>query len=142
MLVLGSGRETQAYGEPNSAGRESKLSLGPWGASWLHRAQAELGEGEENELAGPVPCGPGPRALCAPLTAGPLTAPSGQLAIIEYLEETRPTPRLLPQDPEKRALVRSISDLIASGIQPLQVWRLRTVHSHTDCGEPTVRCPA
>uniref|UniRef100_A0A3Q2KU88 maleylacetoacetate isomerase n=1 Tax=Equus caballus TaxID=9796 RepID=A0A3Q2KU88_HORSE len=43
-----------------------------------------------------------------------------QLAIIEYLEETRPTPRLLPQDPKKRAHVRMISDLIASGIQPLQ----------------------
>uniref|UniRef100_A0A5F9CQP4 maleylacetoacetate isomerase n=1 Tax=Oryctolagus cuniculus TaxID=9986 RepID=A0A5F9CQP4_RABIT len=43
-----------------------------------------------------------------------------QLAIIEYLEETRPTPRLLPQDPKKRASVRMISDLIAGGIQPLQ----------------------
>ncbi|MBZ3888172.1 Maleylacetoacetate isomerase [Sciurus carolinensis] len=42
------------------------------------------------------------------------------LAIIEYLEETRPTPPLLPQDPKKRASVRMISDLIASGIQPLQ----------------------
>lgn len=42
------------------------------------------------------------------------------LAIIEYLEETRPTPRLLPQDPKKRASVRMISDLIAGGIQPLQ----------------------
>nr|KAF6386932.1 glutathione S-transferase zeta 1 [Myotis myotis] len=42
------------------------------------------------------------------------------LAIIEYLEETRPTPRLLPQDPKKRVLVRMISDLIAGGIQPLQ----------------------
>uniref|UniRef100_A0A8C3YU65 Maleylacetoacetate isomerase n=1 Tax=Catagonus wagneri TaxID=51154 RepID=A0A8C3YU65_9CETA len=45
---------------------------------------------------------------------------SQSLAIIEYLEETRPTPRLLPQDPKKRAHVRMISDLIASGIQPLQ----------------------
>nr|KAF6500280.1 glutathione S-transferase zeta 1 [Molossus molossus] len=50
----------------------------------------------------------------------PLTAPSGQLAIIEYLEETRPTPRLLPPDPKKKVLVRMISDLIASGIQPVQ----------------------
>ncbi|KAF7484062.1 maleylacetoacetate isomerase isoform X4 [Marmota monax] len=42
------------------------------------------------------------------------------LAIIEYLEETRPTPPLLPQDPKKRASVRMISDLITAGIQPLQ----------------------
>ncbi|XP_042548597.1 maleylacetoacetate isomerase [Dipodomys spectabilis] len=45
---------------------------------------------------------------------------SQSLAIIEYLEETRPTPRLLPQDPKKKASVRMISDLISSGIQPLQ----------------------
>uniref|UniRef100_A0A8C6FCK7 maleylacetoacetate isomerase n=2 Tax=Cetacea TaxID=9721 RepID=A0A8C6FCK7_MONMO len=50
-----------------------------------------------------------------------LTKDGGQqLAIIEYLEETRPTPRLLPQDPKKRAHVRMISHLLASGIQPLQ----------------------
>ncbi|XP_004698791.1 maleylacetoacetate isomerase isoform X2 [Echinops telfairi] len=46
--------------------------------------------------------------------------PCAQLAIIEYVEETRPAPRLLPQDPKKRAAVRMISELIASGIQPLQ----------------------
>ncbi|XP_063146230.1 maleylacetoacetate isomerase isoform X1 [Candoia aspera] len=45
---------------------------------------------------------------------------SQSLAIIEYLEDTQPLPRLLPQDPKKRALVRMISNLIASGIQPLQ----------------------
>ncbi|XP_041875725.1 maleylacetoacetate isomerase isoform X3 [Corvus kubaryi] len=43
-----------------------------------------------------------------------------QLAIINYLEETHPNPRLLPQDPKKRAQVRMIADHIASGIQPLQ----------------------
>lgn len=45
---------------------------------------------------------------------------SQSLAIIEYLEETRPHTRLLPQDSKKRAQVRMISDHIASGIQPLQ----------------------
>lgn len=44
-----------------------------------------------------------------------------QLAVIQYIDETRPGPRLLPADPKKRAQVRMISDLIASGIQPLQV---------------------
>ncbi|XP_023958192.2 maleylacetoacetate isomerase isoform X2 [Chrysemys picta bellii] len=43
-----------------------------------------------------------------------------QLAIIQYLEETRPNPRLLPQDLKKRAQARMISDHIVSGIQPLQ----------------------
>ncbi|KAL8169120.1 UNVERIFIED_CONTAM: Glutathione S-transferase zeta-1 [Gekko kuhli] len=45
---------------------------------------------------------------------------SQSLAIIEYLEETRPNPRILPQDAKKRAQVRMICDVIASGIQPLQ----------------------
>lgn len=43
-----------------------------------------------------------------------------QLAVIQYIDETRPGRRLLPTDPKKRAQVRMISDLIASGIQPLQ----------------------
>lgn len=48
-----------------------------------------------------------------------------QLAVIQYIDETRPGPRLLPADPKKRAQVRMISDLIASGIQPLQVSTAR-----------------
>ncbi|XP_072284509.1 maleylacetoacetate isomerase isoform X1 [Pyxicephalus adspersus] len=45
---------------------------------------------------------------------------SQSLAIIEYLEETRPSPALLPRDPIQRARCRMISDHITSGIQPLQ----------------------
>ncbi|KAM6394245.1 maleylacetoacetate isomerase isoform 2-T2 [Pluvialis apricaria] len=45
---------------------------------------------------------------------------SQSLAIIHYLEDTRPNPRILPQDPKKRAQVRMIADHIVSGIQPLQ----------------------
>lgn len=35
------------------------------------------------------------------------------LAIIEYLEETHPTPRLLPADPAARARVRMLAQIIA-----------------------------
>ncbi|KAM7402977.1 hypothetical protein PAMA_003753 [Pampus argenteus] len=45
---------------------------------------------------------------------------SQSLAVIQYIDETRPGPRLLPADPKKRAQVRMISDIISSGIQPLQ----------------------
>ncbi|XP_029982848.1 maleylacetoacetate isomerase isoform X2 [Sphaeramia orbicularis] len=45
---------------------------------------------------------------------------SQSLAVIQYIDETRPGLRLLPADPQKRAQVRMISDIIASGIQPLQ----------------------
>ena len=42
------------------------------------------------------------------------------LAIIEYLEETHPTPPLFPRDPYLRARVRQLAELVNSGIQPLQ----------------------
>ncbi|XP_027027838.2 maleylacetoacetate isomerase isoform X1 [Tachysurus fulvidraco] len=45
---------------------------------------------------------------------------SQSLAIIQYIDETRPRPPFLPADLQQRAQVRMISDLIASGIQPLQ----------------------
>lgn len=42
------------------------------------------------------------------------------LSIMYYLEETRPSRPLLPQDVIKRAKTREICEVIASGIQPLQ----------------------
>ncbi|KAL7862030.1 hypothetical protein SRHO_G00134710 [Serrasalmus rhombeus] len=45
---------------------------------------------------------------------------SQSMAIVQYIDETRPGLRLLPADPKQRAQVRMICDLIASGIQPLQ----------------------
>ncbi|XP_001357837.4 probable maleylacetoacetate isomerase 1 [Drosophila pseudoobscura] len=42
------------------------------------------------------------------------------VAIMHYLEETRPKIPLLPQDVMKRAKVREIVELICSAIQPLQ----------------------
>jgi maleylacetoacetate isomerase len=41
------------------------------------------------------------------------------LAIIEYLEETHPEPRLLPRDPVERAKVRALAQAIACDIHPL-----------------------
>ncbi|XP_036323914.1 probable maleylacetoacetate isomerase 2 [Rhagoletis pomonella] len=42
------------------------------------------------------------------------------VAIMQYLEETRPQPPLLPPDAYERAKVHEIVELICSGIQPLQ----------------------
>ena len=47
------------------------------------------------------------------------------LAIIEYLEETRPRPPLLPADAPGRARVRSLAMLVACEIHPLN--NLRTL---------------
>ncbi|EXL01483.1 maleylacetoacetate isomerase [Aquamicrobium defluvii] len=40
-------------------------------------------------------------------------------AIIEYLEEIRPTPALLPKEPAARAKVRSVAAIIGCDIHPL-----------------------
>jgi maleylpyruvate isomerase len=45
---------------------------------------------------------------------------SQSLAILEYLEERYRTPALLPADPLLRARVRMLSEMVNSGIQPLQ----------------------
>ena len=41
------------------------------------------------------------------------------MAMIEYLDETRPDPPLLPHDPKTRALVRDLKDQIVADIHPL-----------------------
>jgi maleylpyruvate isomerase len=42
------------------------------------------------------------------------------LAIIEWLEETRPQPALLPKDPLRRAKVRAFAQAVACDIHPVQ----------------------
>jgi maleylpyruvate isomerase len=42
------------------------------------------------------------------------------VAILEWLEESYPTPPLLPTSPADRAHVRALVEIINSGIQPLQ----------------------
>ncbi len=49
---------------------------------------------------------------------------SQSLAIIEYLEEMQPEPRLLPTDPIARARVRSMAQAIACDIHPLNNLRV------------------
>jgi maleylacetoacetate isomerase/maleylpyruvate isomerase len=46
------------------------------------------------------------------------------LAIIEYLDETKPGPKLLPGDAPGRARVRSLSQLVACEIHPINNLRI------------------
>lgn len=46
------------------------------------------------------------------------------LAIIEWLEETHPEPRLLPQDAPARAQARALAQLVACDIHPLNNLRV------------------
>ena len=47
------------------------------------------------------------------------------LAIIEWLDETQPGPRLLPEDPDLRAEVRGFAQVIACDTHPLQNLRVQ-----------------
>lgn len=49
---------------------------------------------------------------------------SQSLAIMEYLDETAPGVRLLPQDPIGRARVRALSQLVACEIHPINNLRV------------------
>jgi maleylacetoacetate isomerase len=61
------------------------------------------------------------------------------LAIIEYLEETRPPPPLLPRSPLDRARVRSLALAIACDIHPLNNLRvLNYLRSPLGHDEPAV----
>ena len=53
------------------------------------------------------------------------------LAIIEYLDEVHPGPKLLPADPLDRAYVRAFSQIIACEIHPLNNLRTRKYISKT-----------
>jgi maleylacetoacetate isomerase/maleylpyruvate isomerase len=47
------------------------------------------------------------------------------MAILEYLEETRPNPPLLPRDPRGRARVRGLCQVVVSDAHPMSVPRVR-----------------
>ena len=46
------------------------------------------------------------------------------MAIIEYLDETHPEPALLPKDPLNRAHVRSLAQIVACDIHPINNLRI------------------
>ncbi|MFC3907824.1 maleylacetoacetate isomerase [Legionella dresdenensis] len=64
---------------------------------------------------------------------------SQSLAIIEYLEEICPEPALLPANPYSKAQVRSLSQLIACDIHPLNNLRvLNQLREQFDANEEQV----
>ena len=64
-----------------------------------------------------------PQGLIPALSVGG-TVISQSLAVIEYLEESHPTPPLLPRSPRDRAQVRSMALAVACDIHPLNNLRV------------------
>jgi maleylpyruvate isomerase len=60
-----------------------------------------------------------PQGLVPALALDDGTLIPQSLAILEWLEETHPSPALLPKNPVQRARVRSLADNIACDIHPL-----------------------
>ena len=65
-----------------------------------------------------------PQGLAPALDLGDGQVLTQSLAILEWLEETRPTPPLLPRSAIDRATVRAMADIIACDIHPLNNTRV------------------
>ena len=65
-----------------------------------------------------------PQALVPTLELDEGTRLNQSLAIIEYLDEVHPNPALLPREAKAKARVRSLSELVACEIHPLNNLRV------------------
>ena len=70
-----------------------------------------------------------PQGLKPALQIGDAIIPQST-AILEYLEETHPTPSLLPSDPMRRAQARGFAQHIASEMHAIDVIRVRRFLKH------------
>jgi maleylacetoacetate isomerase len=110
------------------------ILVGYWRSSAAYRVRIALNWKGLDYTAAPVDLRTGahrdadylelnPQGLVPCLVDGP-AALSQSLAIIEYLEETRPTPPLLPEGSVARARVRSVALSIACDIHPINNLRI------------------
>lgn len=113
----------------SSAAFRVRIALNLKGLAW----QPEVIWLPKGEHRGDPYRGVNPQALVPTLVDGDLRL-NQSLAIIEYLDETKPGPKLLPADPAGRARVRSLSMLIAAEIHPLNNLRVLQ-HLKTELGQ-------
>jgi maleylacetoacetate isomerase len=100
----------------NSAGERVRIALNLKGLAYEYVAIASLPKGEFRRL--------NPQGLMPAIEIdGRVVAQS--TAILEYLEETHPTPALLPRDPMQRAEARAFGQSIAADLHPIANYRVR-----------------
>lgn len=71
-----------------------------------------------------------PQALVPALALADGTVLTQSPAIIEWLEETHPTPPLLPADPRQRAHVRALAAIVGCDIHPINNRRILQYLKH------------
>ncbi len=106
----------------SSAAWRVRIALGLKGLAWTPESVNLLRGG--GEQLRPEYRAKNPTGLVPTLETDEGAAIAQSLAIIEWLEETHPTPALLPADPLARARVRAFALTIACDIHPLNNLRV------------------
>lgn len=103
----------------SSASFRVRIALGLKGLDWTpHVVWLPSGEQKQSEFIATNPQGLVPALVEDGWRLGQ------SLAIIEYLDETRPPAVLVPSDPRARARVRMLAQLVACDIHPLNNLRV------------------
>ena len=110
------------------------LSSSSWRVRWALRIKGLEFEQLSIDLRAGAQLAPGHKAR-NPMGYVPAVVVDGRclgesVAILEWLEETHPTPPLYPNDPWLRARTRQLVELVNAGTQPLQ--NLTVVNRHTE----------
>jgi maleylpyruvate isomerase len=96
-----------------------RIGLGLKGLAWEYRA-VDLRAGAQRSSAHRARNAMGQVPVLEVEEGGVTRHLVQSMAILEWLDERFPSPRLLPADPEGRARVRALAEHVNSGIQPFQ----------------------
>ena len=111
------------YGnEISSATSRIRIALALKGLKAELQSIGFLGEGAENRQATYLAVNP--QGLVPALLTGEGALITQSLAIVDYLEERYPEPRLLPEKLEDRTFARSLALAVAAEIHPLMAPRV------------------
>ncbi|NKC13913.1 MAG: maleylacetoacetate isomerase [Gammaproteobacteria bacterium] len=105
----------------SSAAYRVRIALNLKGIEWMHRGVSLVQGGGEHLQ--PTFAALNPQQLVPVLSIDGANL-TQSLAIIEYLEETRPKPPLIPSDPVGRARVRAFALAVACEIHPINNLRV------------------
>jgi len=115
----------------NSAGERVRIALNLKGLTYDYVSVPALGWDAYRAV--------NPQGLMPALEVGGRVV-AQSTAILEYLEERHPEPRLLPDDPILKAQARAFGQLIAADLHPLNNHRVRVfLTKELNVSEPQVR---